>query len=127
MSFKSILDTLFSCFYSGLKKNAVEFIIKAETTLPGSSGAEKREFVVKKLDELIVLPGLLEAFDGPALGLLVDFLCDKLNLLTDHDKILVAGSEEKAAVVVEAKEEELINPDLSVDEKLEQLYKKYKV
>ena len=125
MSMKNILDTLASTFCSGLKKMAVELIVKAESDLPGATGAAKRAFVVEKLDALVALPWYLEALDGPAIGVLVDVICEKLNILTDHDKAAVEGNEAKAAVAVEATEEEL-KSEGTVDEKLEALYKKYK-
>lgn len=126
MSMKNILDTLASTFCSGLKKMAVELIVKAESDLPGATGAAKRAFVVEKLDALVALPWYLEALDGPLFGVLVDVICDKLNLLTDHEKILVAGAEEKAAAAVEATDEEL-QAEGTVDDKLNALYEKYKV
>ena len=126
MSMKTILDTLGNQFCSGLKKIAVELIVKAESDLPGATGKAKRAFVVERLDALVALPWYLEALDGPLFGVLVDVICNKLNLLTNHEKALVAGVEEKAAAVIEATDKEL-NAAGTVDEKLDALYKKYRV
>lgn len=123
---KELFTTLAKGFEAGMKKAAVEMIITAEKTLPGATGKEKRKFVVDRLDAMLTLPWFLEALDGPALGVLVDLICDKLNLLTDHEKILVSAEEEKAAVIIEATDEEL-TAEGTIDDKLNALYKKYKV
>ena len=67
------------------KKWAIEQVLWAEKNLKGKSGKEKKEAVIKKLDDLITLPGYLEWVDDVVLSWLVDSVCDKLNLLTGHD------------------------------------------
>lgn len=126
MSMKSILNTISKSFTAQLKAKALTCILAAEKTLPGATGAEKRAYVVRQLDDLITLPWYLESLDGPAIGALVDVICNKLNLLTDHDMTAVVGEEDKAVVAIEATEAELTE-EKSVEEKLEELYRKYKV
>ena len=127
MNAKNLFTTLALNFGKGLKAAALQMIVAAETTLPGSTGAEKRAYVVQRLDDMLPLPWYLEALDGPAIGVLVDVICSKLNLLTDHDKISVAKVDpEKLAVVIDATDAELAQ-EKTVDEKLEALYTKYNV
>lgn len=125
MSVKTILQNVALRFCDGLKKTVIKMIVQAEKNMPGSTGAEKKRYVVECIDNAIDLPWYLEALDGPAIGVLVDVICEKLNILTDHDKAAVEGNEAKAAVAVEAPEDEL-KREGTVDEKLEALYKKYK-
>ena len=63
---------------------ALQIILEAENRIPGESGADKRAYVVKTLDELIRLPLWLEPIDGVIFGMLVDLICDKLNARYGH-------------------------------------------
>lgn len=63
---------------------ALQIIIEAENRIPGQTGAEKRAYVVKSLDELIRLPLWLEPIDGVIFGMLVDLICDRLNKKVGH-------------------------------------------
>lgn len=63
----------------------IEQVLWAEKTLKGKSGAEKKAAVIKKLDELIVLPSYLEWVDDLLLSWLIDKVCDKLNTITGHN------------------------------------------
>lgn len=111
----------------GLKLWVVQLVIATEKELPGATGAEKRANVVKQLDEMVKLPWYAEPFDGPAFGLLVDMVCEKLNLLTDRNIASVKPeTAKKAAKVIEADAEDIKSVSaLSVDERIDALYKKY--
>ena len=63
---------------------AIEQIMWAEVNMRGKSGKEKRDAVVKRLDELIKLPFYLEWLDDKLIGILVDLCCDKLNQVYAH-------------------------------------------
>lgn len=67
------------------KRMAVAYVIWAETELKGKTGAEKKAAVIKKLDDMITLPGWLEWLDDILIGLFIDKVCLVLNLLTGHD------------------------------------------
>ena len=62
----------------------VEQVLWAEHTMTGLSGKEKRDAVVKKLDDMIKLPSFLEPFDGPIIGFFVDLAVAKLNSTFGH-------------------------------------------
>ena len=62
----------------------VEQVLWAEHTMTGLNGKEKRDAVVKKLDDMIKLPSFLEAFDGPIIGFFVDLAVAKLNSTFGH-------------------------------------------
>jgi len=47
----------------------------------GLTGPEKKEVLVKALDELIKLPAYLEPFDGPAIGWMIDYVVLGINKL----------------------------------------------
>ena len=68
-----------------IKMWTIEQVLWAEKNLKGKSGAERKAAVIKKLDELIVLPSYLEWVDDLILSWLVDKVCDKLNTLTGHN------------------------------------------
>lgn len=68
-----------------LKEWAIEQVIWAEKHLDGTTGAEKKAAVIKKLDDMITLPGYLEWLDDVILAKIVDLVCDKLNERTQHD------------------------------------------
>ena len=57
----------------------VDQVLWAEHTMTGLSGKEKRDAVVRKLDEMIKLPPMLEPFDGSIIGFFVDMAVSKLN------------------------------------------------
>ena len=63
---------------------ALQIILEAERRVPGETGAEKKAYVVKTLDELIRLPLWLEAIDGVIFSMLVDLICDQLNAKYGH-------------------------------------------
>lgn len=63
---------------------ALQIILEAETRIPGQTGAEKKAYVVKTLDELIRLPLWLEPLDSVIFGALIDLICDKLNAKYGH-------------------------------------------
>lgn len=120
---------LFGSMTESLKVWAVRFIVQAESSLPGATAAEKRTYVVKMLDEKVDLPWYAEPFDGPLFGLLVDLACKKLNLLTDHNLTAVPLTEvsvNKAAALLEVDDDKIKSVStLSIDERIEALYRKY--
>ena len=129
MSIKSILQNIAETVLSGLKTTATQLIIAAENSIEGTTGAEKRKTVVAQLDSYITLPSILEWVDDIALGLLVDAICDRLNLLTDDDFSEV--TEEEAAAVANSLDvddatlaDQLADCE-TVDEKLAVLLAKY--
>lgn len=63
---------------------ALQIILEAENRIPGQTGAEKKAYVVKSLDELIRLPLWLEPVDSVIFGALIDLICDKLNAKYGH-------------------------------------------
>lgn len=69
-----------------LKLAAVKLVLEAEKKLgiEGATGAEKKAWVVAKLDEAITLPWWLEPFDGPLFALLADIICVKINDAYGH-------------------------------------------
>ena len=114
---------------SGLKLWAVQLVIEAEKTIPGESAEKKRAYVVQRLDDMVKLPWYLEAFDGPAFGLVVDYACDKLNLVMGHDWTeLTPEQVTRVAAVVDAPKEEaeaVVAAEMSIDERIEAMYRKY--
>lgn len=63
---------------------ALQTILEAERRIPGETGAEKQEYVVKTLDELIRLPLWLEPLDGVIFRTLIDLICRRLNNKYGH-------------------------------------------
>ena len=56
---------------------AIEQIMWAEVNMRGKTGKEKRDAVIKRLDDMIKLPFYLEWLDDKLIGILVDLCCDK--------------------------------------------------
>ena len=122
-----ILQLMFKAV-SGLKLWAVQLVMEAEKSIPGSSSGDKRAYVVQRLDDMVKLPWYLEAFDGPAFGLVVDYACDKLNLVMGHDWTeLTPEQVTKVAAVIDAPVAvaEVEAAGASIDERIEAMYKKY--
>lgn len=123
--------SVFTEKFNRVKVWVAEKVRWAEAEMRGKSGKEKRAAVVKKLDELIELPFYVDWVSDIFIGLLVDHVCNALNLLTDGDWDKAANiSSEEIAAVAEASEESLTealrgHETESVDEKLEALYKAY--
>ena len=63
---------------------ALQIILEAERKIPGQTGAEKKAYVVKTLDELIRLPLWLEPFDSVIFSALIDIICAALNEKYSH-------------------------------------------
>ena len=111
-----------------LKKWIIQQIIKAEKELKGKSGAEKKAAVVKIIDEMIKLPAYMEWADNIIISWLVDLACEKLNMLTDRkiDELEATEEEaEKLTAVLDAPVSEVVKSGMSVDERLNALYKQY--
>ncbi len=68
-----------------LKEWTIEQVIWAEKHLDGKPGAEKKAAVIKKIDDMITLPGYLEWLDDIILAKIVDSVCEKLNTRTEHN------------------------------------------
>lgn len=123
----------FAKFFAGMAESlrvwAVQLVVDAEKSLPGATAAEKRAWVVSRLDDMVKLPWYAEPFDGPAFGMLVDLVCGKLNLLTDHKLEAVPLTVEgvkKAAALIDVDDNEIKSVSgMSVDERIEALYRKY--
>ena len=77
--------------FKGIVNNVIEQVVWAERELRGKSGTEKKAIVVKKIDDLIVLPAALEWVDDMLINHLVDFACNIFNSIdekfedTQHD------------------------------------------
>ncbi len=89
--------------FDKLKTWVVDQVLWAETNMKGKTGAEKRQAVVDKLDDLIPLPWFLECMDGPLIGWLVDKVCTLLNNQRGHEwgETLKAADEAGKAAVAE--------------------------
>ena len=93
-----------------IKKWTIEQVVWAERNLTGKSGAEKKRAVIKKLDDIIVLPSYLEWIDDIIIGKLVNIVCDKLNDFAGHNfgKIEITEEQQKKiAEEIEVVEEKL--------------------
>lgn len=117
--------------FKKLKVWVVERVLWAEKELRGKTGAEKRAVVVAKLNEIIDLPWVPEWVEGQLIGWLVDQVCDKLNILTDHDFSKMQLDEKQTEELVEALEAptEMVvsaaSKAATVDERLAELCKMY--
>lgn len=72
-------------FMANLRKSIVEAVMAVEKEFSGKTGDEKKALVVKKIDDMIKLPWVLDDLldiDGKAISYLVDRVCLALNLLT---------------------------------------------
>lgn len=120
--------------YAECKAVIVGYVRRAEAEMKGKSGAEKRAYVVKTLDDSVKLPWLIDDvlnLDGLAIGMLVDRICNALNILTDHgDWSEITVSDETIAAVSEIKEAEIEDFEEAhyhedVDSKIKQLCERY--
>lgn len=100
--FSKITSAVGTYVFPWVKSIAVQLVVEAEKSMPGKTGKEKRAWVVQKIDDMIKLPLVLEFIDGPVAGVIVDAVCDKLNLLTDHQIAAVDASTPIAAATVAA-------------------------
>ena len=112
-----------------IKKWVVEQVIWAERELKDKDGALRRAAVIKKVDDMLVLPWWAEWADEFVIGYLVDLVCEKLNMFTTREIEKVEGLEpEKLVAVVDAPIAEVAKsaakPE-SVDDRLNALYKQY--
>lgn len=120
--------------YAECKAVIVGYVRRAEAEMKGKSGAEKRAYVVKTLDDSVKLPWLIDDvlnLDGLVIGMLVDRICNALNILTDHgDWSEVTVSDETIAAVSEIDTDELMefedrNSDDDVNAKFAEICKEY--
>ncbi len=130
MNVKELLLKFAAGAVESLKLWAVQLVIEAEKTIPGESAEKKRAYVVQRLDDMVLLPWYLEPFDGAAFGLVVDYACDKLNLIMGHDwKDLTPEQVTKVAAVVDVPKAEaekvVVSSEMSIDERIEAMYRKY--
>ena len=77
------ISKMFTNIIEKINKNVIEQVAWAEQELKGKSGIEKRAAVVKKLDDMIVLPASLEWVDDIIIGYLVDKACEMYNLFKE--------------------------------------------
>ena len=87
--------------FTQIKMWTIEQVLWAEKTLKGKSGNEKKAEVIKKLDELIVLPSYLEWVDDLILSWLIDKVCEKLNFITGHNFNNLSLNEDKKIELVD--------------------------
>ena len=69
--------------FKGIVNDVIEQVVWAERELRDKSGAEKKAIVVKKLDDLIVLPAALEWVDDILISYLVDLACNMFNSIDE--------------------------------------------
>lgn len=115
-----------------IKTWVVDKVLWAERELKGKTGEEKRAVVVSKLNEIINLPWVPEWVEGKLIGFFVDMVCDKANILTDHDLTKVKTEEQKEALagVIEAPMQMVVSAASkaqTIDDRLEELRKMYGV
>ena len=67
-----------------IKTFVIEKVLWAEKNLKGKTGAEKKQAVIKAIDDLITLPTYLEWADDIVIAWFVDKVCEKLNAMTNH-------------------------------------------
>jgi len=110
---------------------AVDRVLGAERSMPEKSGAEKRAAVVSFLDAMIPLPQKLEGIDDAVIGWVVDWVCEKLNWLTDYDFSKTELNEEQKEKVVGVLGVSVASvadtAGKSLGERLDALYEKYGV
>jgi hypothetical protein len=131
-----------------IKEKALELVQWAEKELQGKTGAEKRAAVVAKLCVVINIPYVPEWLEGlfePLVyGVVVDKVCNLLNILTEHsfaEAELTPEQSAKAADLITVTPDgedvvphessiapediKLLRAAESVDDKLNVLYAKY--
>ena len=69
--------------FKNIVNDVIEQVVWAERELRGKTGAEKKAIVVKKIDDLIVLPAALEWVDDILISYLVDLACNMFNSIDD--------------------------------------------
>ena len=69
--------------FKNIVNDVIEQVVWAERELRGKTGAEKKAIVVKKIDDLIVLPAALEWVDDILISYLVDMACNMFNSIDD--------------------------------------------
>lgn len=117
-------------FFSKIACWAVDRVLGAEKSMSGKSGKEKRAAVVSMLEKMIPLPQKLEGIDDALIGVVVDWVCDTMNWLTDYDfsktELDEAQKEKVAAVSLNASVASVADTTgKSVNERLDALYKQY--
>ena len=111
------------------KQWVIQQVIWAEKELKDKSGAERKAAVVRKIDDMLILPWWAEWADEFVIGYLVDLVCEKLNMFTTREIGQVEGLEtEKLVAIVDAPITEVAKsaakPE-SVDDRLNELYRQY--
>ena len=81
-----------------IKTFVIEKVLWAEKNLKGKTGAEKKQAVIKAIDDLITLPAYLEWADDLLIAWFVDKVCEKLNSMTNHSfaNLTLTPKEEQA-------------------------------
>ena len=110
---------------------AIDRVLGAEKTMPGKSGAEKRAAVVSFLDAMVPLPQKLEGLDDAVIGWVVDWVCEKLNWLTDYDFSKTELDETQKEKLVEVLNVSVASvadtTGKTAAERLDALYEKYNI
>lgn len=119
-----------STIIENFKSVLISLIVAAENSIEGATGKEKRATVIAQLDEAFEFDSVIvEKLSNFIIPLVVNFACDRLNLLTDND--FASLTEEQQTIVAEtldvdtSKVEEICETAMTVDERLDILYKKY--
>lgn len=81
---KTFLAKLALALKKPLAKLVVDLVAEAESRIPGETGADKKEYVIGKLDDMIRLPWFLEPFDSAIFDVLIDAACRVLNSWFGH-------------------------------------------
>lgn len=83
--------------FEDVKKFAIEKVMWVEKNLKGKTGQEKKQAVVKMIDDMIKLPACLEWADDLIISYVVDKVCELLNSETNHDfeNLKMDASQEK--------------------------------
>lgn len=114
-----------------LKRWVVEQVLWAEQHLKGKDGKEKRDAVIKRVAELVPFPWWLDWSKKWIIGRAVDLACEKLNWLTDWNFGQTQLNEKQAEEIAEVMEAPLPATQAltaaTFDERLDALYKQYKV
>ena len=82
---KTFLAKLALALKKPLAKLVVDLVAEAESRIPGETGADKKAYVIGRLDDLAHLPWFLEPFDNAIFEVLIDTACRLLNNWFGHE------------------------------------------
>ncbi len=127
--------------YHNLKEKIAFYVQKAETELGSLSGAEKKKWVAKQIDNAIELGGLWDDVlnvDGIIIGFLIDKICHTFDIMTDgkfgladHTEVAKAADKPIDQIVEAVKNVPLVGEVLddvkSVQDRFKELLKEYNI